>query len=186
MSKPSEVTREKMLEWMRMARTGVIDIQNCIDIPDAIYRLIEKQGEWERIINELNMAMDECGIEMGGTMEPVWKILRQIRDFDFGKEEKHEKQENLKSQVTRLANFIMAEVPGEPSQNQGAIDTAIRVLRRLREERSDLARKARFFLADTRIVNLRGRCFLESNWPNVYQFLLDIRDFGKESPDDQA
>ena len=35
------------------------------------------------------------------------------------------------SQIDRLANFIMAEVPGEPSQSEGAGDTAIRVIRRL-------------------------------------------------------
>lgn len=37
--------------------------------------------------------------------------------------------ESLDSQVDRLANYIMNNIPGEPSQNQGAIDTAIRLLR---------------------------------------------------------
>lgn len=36
--------------------------------------------------------------------------------------------ESLESQVNRLATFIMENIPGEPSQNQGAIDTAIRLL----------------------------------------------------------
>ncbi|WP_419817018.1 hypothetical protein [Glaciibacter flavus] len=36
--------------------------------------------------------------------------------------------ESLASQVERLAQFIMDKVPGEPSQNEGAIDTAIRLL----------------------------------------------------------
>lgn len=47
--------------------------------------------------------------------------------------------ETLESQVDRLANFIMAEVPGEPSQSEGAIDTAIRIIRTLQarvEEKS--------------------------------------------------
>jgi len=39
------------------------------------------------------------------------------------------KKESPKSQIERLANFIMAEVPGEPSQSEGAIDTAIRIIR---------------------------------------------------------
>jgi len=38
--------------------------------------------------------------------------------------------ENLKSQVKRLANFITSEIPGEPSQSEGAIDTAIRIMAR--------------------------------------------------------
>ncbi|NAE18275.1 hypothetical protein GUJ16_13440 [Enterococcus hirae] len=32
-------------------------------------------------------------------------------------------------QIKRLADFIMGEVPGEPSQSQGAVDTAIRWMR---------------------------------------------------------
>ena len=37
--------------------------------------------------------------------------------------------ESLESQVGRLADFISSEIPGEPSQSEGAIDTAIRLLR---------------------------------------------------------
>ena len=40
--------------------------------------------------------------------------------------------EPLESQVDRLAKFILKEIPGEPSQNQGAIDTAIRLLKESR------------------------------------------------------
>ncbi len=36
--------------------------------------------------------------------------------------------ESLESQVNRLAKFIMEKFPGEPSQDQGAVDTAIRLL----------------------------------------------------------
>ncbi len=36
---------------------------------------------------------------------------------------------HLDSEIRRLADFICAEVPGEPSQNQGAVDTAIRWMR---------------------------------------------------------
>lgn len=36
--------------------------------------------------------------------------------------------EHLSAQVDRLANFIMENIPGEPAQSQGAIDTAIRLL----------------------------------------------------------
>lgn len=35
------------------------------------------------------------------------------------------------SQINRLANFIMAEIKGEPSQDEGAGDCAIRLLRSL-------------------------------------------------------
>ncbi len=33
-----------------------------------------------------------------------------------------------KTQIDLLADYIMAEIPGEPSENEGAGDTAIRLL----------------------------------------------------------
>ena len=35
----------------------------------------------------------------------------------------------LSDQIGRLADFILREIPGEPSQSQGAVDTAIRLLK---------------------------------------------------------
>lgn len=37
--------------------------------------------------------------------------------------------ESLNKQVERLAMFIVEEVPGEPSAPEGAIDTAIRIMK---------------------------------------------------------
>ena len=37
--------------------------------------------------------------------------------------------ENLDDQIKRLARFIADEVPGEPSRSEGAVDTAIRIIR---------------------------------------------------------
>ena len=34
-----------------------------------------------------------------------------------------------RKQVEKLGNFIMGDVPGEPSQNEGAVDTAIRLIK---------------------------------------------------------
>ena len=39
------------------------------------------------------------------------------------------KRETAQEQVDRLSEFILAEVEGEPSESQGAVDTAIRLLR---------------------------------------------------------
>lgn len=44
----------------------------------------------------------------------------------------------VREQIDELARFIMAEIPGEPSQSEGAVDTAIRLLR-LRVEDAWLA-----------------------------------------------
>lgn len=40
-----------------------------------------------------------------------------------------ESVESAEQQIKRLARFIMEEIPGEPSQSEGAVDTAIRLLR---------------------------------------------------------
>ena len=37
-------------------------------------------------------------------------------------------RETPRQQIDRLANFIMAEVPGEPSESEGAVDCAIRII----------------------------------------------------------
>lgn len=49
--------------------------------------------------------------------------------------------ESLESQVERLANFIMQNIPGEPSQSQGAVDTAIRLLTALQSEKEAAERE---------------------------------------------
>jgi len=40
----------------------------------------------------------------------------------------------LREQVGKLGDFIMANVPGEPSENEGAVDCAIRIITQLREQ----------------------------------------------------
>ena len=45
-----------------------------------------------------------------------------------------------KSQIDILADFIMANVDGEPSQDEGAGDTAVRIIKRLLKEKCMLLR----------------------------------------------
>ena len=40
----------------------------------------------------------------------------------------------LQEQVDKLAKFILEEVENEPSRNEGAIDTAIRIIRQQNEK----------------------------------------------------
>lgn len=42
--------------------------------------------------------------------------------------------EPSEQQIKRLADFIMENIPGEPSRSEGAVDTAIRLLRAVRSE----------------------------------------------------
>ena len=47
-------------------------------------------------------------------------------------------RDRLREQIDQLANFIMAEIPGEPSQSQGSVDTAIRIMTNQREVNAEL------------------------------------------------
>jgi len=47
-------------------------------------------------------------------------------------EERRGQSETSRAQIERLGRFIMDEVLGEPSQSEGAVDTAIRIIRQLR------------------------------------------------------
>ena len=38
-------------------------------------------------------------------------------------------EETVSEQIGKLARFITEEIPGEPSQSEGAVDCAIRVMR---------------------------------------------------------
>lgn len=45
-----------------------------------------------------------------------------------------ERYEHLEKQIDKLATFIMENIPGEPSESEGAVDTAIRLLSKPKEE----------------------------------------------------
>lgn len=47
------------------------------------------------------------------------------------------------TQIDLLANYIMGEIPGEPSKSEGAGETAIRLLGKYRAKLSLIARKAK-------------------------------------------
>lgn len=52
----------------------------------------------------------------------------QLRDAFL---EMTDKYDQLHGQINLLAAFILAEAPGEPKENEGAVETAIRVMRNL-------------------------------------------------------
>ena len=48
-----------------------------------------------------------------------------------------EQKENSKEQIDKLANFIMDEIEGEPGKSEGAVGTAIRLLKKLPEHKEE-------------------------------------------------
>ena len=68
------------------------------------------QTEAEREIGRLQKwAWNNC-------VDRVYELISQLDEPE------------VNSQINKLANFIMSEVEGEPSQSQGAVDTAIRII----------------------------------------------------------
>jgi hypothetical protein len=61
-----------------------------------------------------------------------------VRDLRSRLAEAETNWKYVDEQTRRLASFIMAECPGEPSQDQGACDTAIRITRGLLAENARL------------------------------------------------
>lgn len=55
-------------------------------------------------------------------------ILKQARETLWRQFQRD--RTDVEKQVDKLAGFILAEVPGEPSRSEGAIETAMRVLKR--------------------------------------------------------
>lgn len=78
------------------------------------------------------------GVALSGLFFLLDLRLRQIensflreskpREYYFEVTEVKPRSESQR-QIDRLAEFIMNEVPGEPSMSQGAVETAIRLIR---------------------------------------------------------
>jgi len=60
-----------------------------------------------------------------------WKNYKMVKD----------ENDSLKKQIDKLANFIMNEVEGEPSQSEGAVDCAIRIIKESRAWAKEMKRR---------------------------------------------
>lgn len=57
----------------------------------------------------------------------------------FTDPEKAKEWQGLEEQIQKLAQFILNEVPNELSQNEGAVDTAIRIIKELQNATANQA-----------------------------------------------
>lgn len=56
--------------------------------------------------------------------------INEFKDYlTLAIQKEREEKQHLEDQIDKLAKFIVFEVPGEPSQEQNAVDTAIRLLK---------------------------------------------------------
>lgn len=64
-----------------------------------------------------NVLSDAC-LKILAASVMIWQLYYDAKD----------KAAELERQIDKLANFIIEDVDGEPSQNEGAIDCAIRII----------------------------------------------------------
>lgn len=103
------------------------------------------QAEYNDLFMETvsqNDKIRELEAEVGRlrSLEPeVVEARAKAHRLDVDLASKGDWVKELGSQIDRLANWIMAEVPGEPSMSEGAVETAIRIMVSLRAQVAKLA-----------------------------------------------
>ena len=83
----------------------------------------------------------------------------------------------MNKQIELLANFIMENVEGEPSQSEGAVDCAIRIIANLQVKVAKLERVAR--AAGESLVRLSPnseRVVLLGDGKELFEALADLLD----------
>ena len=68
-------------------------------------------------------------------------------------------RDRLRGQIDQLADFIMAKILGEPSQSQGSVDTAIRIMTNQQAVNAELLKAAQKVVEDK-----QGRLALGVLW----------------------
>ena len=86
-------------------------------------------------VERLRKENDSLGFHNNKKTIELAALKKQVEDWDRDKatwiqlvEEKGGQINNFKKQVEDLANFIMNNIPQEPSKNEGAIECAIRII----------------------------------------------------------
>jgi hypothetical protein len=105
---------------------------NCSPCPrknNKTQELIERiDSRTRQIINELTLEFDEYLFSEKHLLEQCKSQLTAQAD----------EINALKSQIDKLATFIMQNIPNEPSQNEGAVDCAIRIIKGSRKRFEDI------------------------------------------------
>jgi hypothetical protein len=103
-------------------------------ILSLLRRLQSAEAERDRLREALDYwkGRTEAAWERGD--EQGFDRISEFAEFRAERVALTAERDHLDGEIKRLADFIMAEVPGEPSQSQGAVDTAIRLIRTLAEQ----------------------------------------------------
>lgn len=92
-------------------------------------RLIAAERRVEELQSE-NLAISSDLARAQQDRDRAWKHMDDaINDGLWTARTIAKQRDDLHSQIKKLADFIIEEIPGEPSTSDGAVDVAIRLLR---------------------------------------------------------
>src|SRR5699024_4726839 len=95
---------------------------------DLWSKLESEETEVKKDLNWLKSAIQQ-NLDFYNDKDEEWQMAK-VRAYAKSLDLINQLDEpEVNSQIDKLANFIMSEVEGEPSQNQGAVDTAIRIIK---------------------------------------------------------
>jgi len=79
-------------------------------------------GDEYVLINKQDI--DNMGLRERSNWEEIYGKLQIATRYEIASQD----NAYLRSEILKLSEFILDNVPGEPSRNEGAVDTAIRLI----------------------------------------------------------
>lgn len=107
----SQISQAILSQWFPASSNTAIEVQEVNEIVAQFFDALEEKRSTE----EADVA------EYAGGAYDLFEIISDERAT----------VNDLSGQIDRLAGFILNSVPGEPSQSEAAVDTAIRVIKNL-------------------------------------------------------
>lgn len=85
-------------------------------------------GKWVNA-SDVDIIHNACGKRIEECTCPDAKV-KMVEHGEHDWDMSHESTSKVGQQIDDLARFIMAEIPGEPSRDEGAVECAIRIMKK--------------------------------------------------------
>lgn len=123
------------------------------------YQAILMENRWLRSVLDDHRKLDGKDYRQHAR-DTLWAEFKKVSRVDMAQVDNA-----AQMQVDKLAAFILKEVPGEPSANEGAVDTVIRLLRNKTISQTDLLEWATGGVV--KIADLEGKVIFEGTWEEL-------------------
>jgi len=130
----------------------------------------DQRGMQDPETGEVSCAISDDGCECAIAMDAAERIAANIRSIATRTLPPVD-GELVEAQIDRLATFIMENIDGEPSQSEGAVDCAIRLLSHPTDARKVIEDCVEAF------INLEANPFERGVWIDVNNALTAAQDY---------